>query len=61
VEPNLRHFARVYDDVLANRNEEAFGLASLRGDPYRRLRRRYYAYIEEQRSEVGEMLARLPD
>ena len=57
---NLRHFSQVYDGILASRNEEGFGLASLRGDRYRRVRRRYYAYIQEQRSEVEAMLDRLP-
>jgi hypothetical protein len=57
---NLHHFAQVFDDVLASRDEEGFGLASLRGDRYRRVRRRYYSYIEEQRTEVENMLERLP-
>ena len=60
VSANLRHFARVYDAILASRDEQAFGLASLRGDRYRRVRRRYYAYIEEQRAEAEAMLERLP-
>jgi hypothetical protein len=57
---NLRHFAEVYAGILADRDEESFGLASLRGDRYRRLRRRYYAYIEKQLAEVQALLARLP-
>lgn len=57
---NLRHFAKVYAGILANRDEEAFGLASLRGDRYRRVRRRYYSYIEQQQAEVDALLARLP-
>ena len=57
---NLRHFAEVYAGILANRDEEGFGLASLRGDRYRRVRRSYYAYIEQQRAEVEAMLGRLP-
>ena len=60
VSANLRHFAQVYDAILASRDEQAFGLASLRGDRYRRVRRRYYAYIEEQRAEAEAMLERLP-
>ena len=56
---NLRHFSQVYEGILANRDEEGFGLASLRGDRYRRVRRNYYAYIEEQQAEVGAMLDRL--
>ena len=57
---NLRHFAQVYAGILANRDEEGFGLASLRGDRYRRVRRRYYSYIEQQQAEVEALLARLP-
>jgi hypothetical protein len=57
---NLRHFGRVYAGILENREEEGFGLASLRGDRYRRVRRRYYAYIEKQQAEVEALLARLP-
>ena len=57
---NLRHFAKVYAGILENREEEGFGLESLRGDRYRRVRRRYYSYIEKQQAEVEEMLARLP-
>jgi hypothetical protein len=60
VSANLSHFAQVYDAILASRDEQAFGLASLRGDRYRRVRRRYYAYIEEQRAEAEAMLERLP-
>lgn len=58
--PNLRHFAQVYDQILADRDDEGFGLSSLRGDRYRRVRRRYYDYIQEQREEVAAMLAQLP-
>ncbi len=60
VSANLRHFAQVYDGILVSRDEQAFGLASLRGDRYRRVRRRYYRYIEEQRAEAEAMLERLP-
>ena len=60
LEANLRHFSRVYEEILASRDEEASGLASLRGDRYRRVRRRYYDYIEQQHSEVEAMLDRLP-
>ncbi len=42
VSANLRHFAQVYDAILAGRDEQAFGLASLRGDRHRRVRRRYF-------------------
>ncbi len=57
---NLRHFEQVYAGILAERDEEGFGLASLRGDRYRRVRRRYYSYIETQQAEVAALLARLP-
>jgi len=60
LEANLRHFAEVYDAILASRDEEGFGLASLRGDRYRRVRRRYYDYVAAQRAEVADMLERLP-
>jgi hypothetical protein len=59
LDANLRHFSEVYDGILADRDDEGFGLASLRGDRYRRIRRRYYAYIEAQRAEVQVMLDRL--
>ena len=61
LEANLRYFAQVYDAILASRDDEAFGLASLRGDRYRRVRRRYYDYVAAQRAEVEAMLERLPD
>lgn len=57
---NLRHFAQVYAGILAERDEEGFGFASLRGDRYRRVRRSYYAYIVEQQAQVEALLARLP-
>jgi hypothetical protein len=58
---NLRHFQQVYAEILAERDDEGFGIASLRGDRYRRVRRRYYAYIETQRAEVERLLAQLPE
>ena len=57
---NLRHFAQVYAGILADRDQEGLGLASLRGDRYRRVRRRYYAYIQKQQAEAEALLARLP-
>jgi hypothetical protein len=59
LDANLQHFSQVYDRILTSRDEEGFGLASLRGDRYQRVRRRYYDYIEAQRSEVEAMLGRL--
>jgi hypothetical protein len=57
---NLRHFEQVYARILAERDDEGFGIASLRGDRYRRVRRRYYEYIEKQQAEVVDLLDRLP-
>ncbi len=57
---NLRHFEKVYARILAERDDEGFGIASLRGDRYRRVRRRYYEYVEKQQAEVADLLARLP-
>jgi hypothetical protein len=59
VRANLRHFEQVYARILAERDDEGFGIASLRGDRYRRVRRRYYAYIEKQQAEMHDLLARL--
>ena len=56
---NLRHFTALYERILEDRDEEVSGLASLRGDRYRRVRRRYYAYIEEQRADAAAMLDRI--
>lgn len=55
---NLRHFAERYDRILAR--DAGGGLADVRGDPERRLRRRYRSYMEAQRDEVREMLSRQP-
>ena len=59
LDEDLRYFSEIYAGILADRDDDGFGLASLRGDRYRRVRRRYYAYVEEQRSEVEAMRARL--
>jgi len=59
LDANLAHFARRYADILAGRNEGGLGLSSLRGDRYRRVRRRYYSYIEEQRAEVERLRGKL--
>ena len=59
LDEDLRHSSKIYAGILANRDDGGFGLASLRRDRYRRARRRYYAYVEEQRSEVEAMRARL--
>lgn len=61
LDANLYHFSGVYERILADRDEELSGLASLRGDRYRRIRRRYHAYIEAQHQQVRAMLERLPE
>ena len=61
LEANLQHFQQRYDAILADRDEQVDGLASVRGDPYRRFERRHRAYIEAQRAEVTAMLDRLRD
>ena len=42
LEPNLAHFAQVYRDILAQRADKDL-LAAVRGDRYRRVRRRYFS------------------
>jgi hypothetical protein len=59
LQANLSHFSQVYGRILANRHEEGFRLEDLRGDSFRRVRRRYYGYIEEQADEASAMLRRL--
>lgn len=58
LEPNLAHFAQVYRDILAKRDETDVG-ASLRGDRYRRVRRRYFSVIEAASHDVERMQAEL--
>jgi hypothetical protein len=54
LDANLSHFAGVYRDVLSRRDErDAFG--PLRGDRFRRVRRRYYSLIEAELAEVESM------
>ena len=57
---NLRYFREKYDAILANRDEQADMLASVRGTPYRRVERLHYDYVKAQRAEVESMLNRLP-
>ena len=59
LDANLQYFREKYDRILADHNERRDMLASVRGTPYRRVERLYYAYIEEQRAEVESMLGRL--
>jgi hypothetical protein len=58
---NLEHFRDKYDAVLAGQDERAQGLASVRGDPYRRIERVHRDYIQAQRAEVELMLERLTE
>jgi hypothetical protein len=59
LDENLRYFREKYDGILSSYNERREMLASVRGSPYRRVERLYYAYIEAQRAEVEAMLGRL--
>ncbi len=58
LEPNLLHFQEVYRGILSQRDEKDT-LASLRGDRYRRVRRRYFSVIETALREVERMQAEL--
>jgi hypothetical protein len=61
LDANLRYFRDKYDAILASHDERRDTLASVRGSPYRRSERLFYAYMETQRTEVGSMLARLSE
>lgn len=52
--PNLRHFEALYERILTGR-EQQDALASLRGDRYRRVRRRYFAVIEQELAALRAM------
>jgi hypothetical protein len=56
---NLEHFRERYDAILAEQDNRVHGLASVRGDPYRRVERLHREYIQAQRAEVELMLDRL--
>jgi len=56
--PNLAHFEQVYRDILARR-EQQDAFQSLRGDRYRRARRRYFEVIAAALDDVQRMQARL--
>ena len=56
LDANLEHFEQVYGEILARRNE-ADPFASLWGDRYRRVRRRYLSVIEAELAEVQRMRA----
>lgn len=55
LDANLRHFEERYRDILARREEQDL-LAAVRGDRYRRVRRRYFAVIENALADVRAML-----
>jgi hypothetical protein len=59
LEANLEHFREEYDAILAEQGNRVHGLASVRGDPYRRVERAHREYIQAQRAEVELMLDQL--
>lgn len=60
LDANLAHFAGVYREILSQRDDEgAFG--ALRGDRFRRVRRRYHALIEAELAEVEAMQRELAE
>lgn len=59
IDANLRHFDEVYRGILARKDEPDDVFASLRGDRYRRVRRRYVSVIESGLREVEQMRAAL--
>lgn len=59
LEANLEYFREKYDAILAEQDDRADRLASVRGDPYRRFGRLHREYILSQRTEVDSMLERL--
>ncbi|MGH2395832.1 MAG: hypothetical protein ACRDFW_02360 [bacterium] len=61
LEANLQHFREKYDAILAEQDNRVRGLASVRGDPYRRVERLHREYIQAQRAEVELMLDRLAE
>jgi hypothetical protein len=58
LDANLRHFRELYGGILADRERQE-AKAELRGDRYRRARRRYYSVIEAELREVERMQAEL--
>ncbi|HTY18501.1 MAG TPA: hypothetical protein VMH82_12310 [Myxococcota bacterium] len=53
--PNLEHFREVYAEILSKRDAQDDVLAPLRGDRYRRVRRRYFSVIEAALRDVEKM------
>ncbi|MDX2168194.1 MAG: hypothetical protein SF182_14055 [Deltaproteobacteria bacterium] len=58
LEPNLAHFAQLYAEILATR-EQQDALQAVRGDRYRRVRRRYFDVIAAAAQDVQRMQAEL--
>lgn len=54
LDANLRYFEARYREILAKRDVQET-LAAVRGDRYRRVRRRYFSLIERELAEVREM------
>jgi hypothetical protein len=59
LDANLHYFRDKYDAILASHNENHDTLVSVRGTPYRRVQRLFYAYMKAQRAEVDSMLTKL--
>jgi len=58
LDPNLQHFEEVYRGILSGRDHQD-PFASLRGDRYRRVRRRYFSVIEAALADVERMRSEL--
>jgi hypothetical protein len=58
LDANLEYFLEKYDAILAQ-DSRLDGLASVRGDPYRRFGRLYKEYIQEEKDDVETMLEHL--
>ena len=56
---NLHYFARRYNAILAQHDEQRDSLASVRGTRFRRVEGLYYGYIRSQSTEVRSMLDRI--
>jgi hypothetical protein len=56
---NLHYFARRYNAILAQHDEQRDTMASVRGTRFRRVEQLYYEYIRTQRDETQSMLDRL--
>jgi hypothetical protein len=59
LDANLAHFDETYREILSQRDVQDV-LGQLRGDRFRRVRRRYHSVIEAELREVEQMRARSP-